>query len=96
MPSPIHGCAWVSAPELAVGGPAAPARQHETLFRLSLRRFVRHRLAVTGLIMLAVFVVLAILAPWIAPYDPTKLDLRAIKQPLAPQRSLPPRTKAPR
>lgn len=81
MPSRIRGCGWVSAPELAVGRADAPVRQHETLFRLSLRRFVRHRLAVTGLIMLAVFVVLAILAPWIAPYDPTKLDLRAIKQP---------------
>jgi peptide/nickel transport system permease protein len=71
----------VSAPEVVVGRTEVAARPHETLFRLSVRRFVRHRLAVTGLIILAVFVVLAVLAPWIAPYDPTKLDLRAIKQP---------------
>jgi len=71
----------VRAPEVVVGRAEVPNRPHETLFRLSVRRFVRHRLAVTGLIILGIFVVLAVLAPWIAPYDPTKLDLRAIKQP---------------
>lgn len=59
----------------------APVRQHETLFRLSLRRFLRHRLAIVGLVILAVMIVMAVLAPWIAPYDPTKLDLRSLKQP---------------
>jgi len=59
----------------------APVRQHETLFRLSLRRFLRHRLAIVGLVILTVMIVMAVLAPWIAPYDPTKLDLRSLKQP---------------
>lgn len=81
MPSPIRGSAWVSAPELAVGRAEAPTRQHETLFRLALRRFLRHRLAIVGLVILGVLVVLAVFAPWIAPYDPEKLDLRAINQP---------------
>lgn len=69
-----------SAPELAVGRPEAATRQHDTLFRLALRRFLRHRLAIVGLVILAVMIVLAVFAPWIAPYDPTKLDLRAIRQ----------------
>jgi peptide/nickel transport system permease protein len=47
---------------------------------LAVRRFLRHRLAIVGLIILTIFVILAVLAPWIAPYDPTKLDLRAIRQ----------------
>lgn len=69
-----------SAPDLAVARSEAPARQHDTLFRLALRRFLRHRLAIVGLVILAIMIVLAVLAPWIAPYDPTKLDLRAIRQ----------------
>jgi peptide/nickel transport system permease protein len=71
----------VSASEVAAGRVEAPAHRHETLFRLSLRRFARHRLALVGLAILAVMIVLAVFAPWIAPYDPTKLDLRAIRQP---------------
>jgi len=71
----------VSAPELAVGRAEAPVRQHETLVRLAARRFLRHRLALVGLVILAALIVLAVFAPWIAPYDPEKLDLRSIKQP---------------
>ena len=71
----------MSASEVAAGRVEAPAHRHETLFRLSLRRFARHRLALVGVAILAVMVVLAVFAPWIAPYDPTKLDLRAIRQP---------------
>jgi peptide/nickel transport system permease protein len=33
-------------------------------------------LAVLGIIFLAIFVVLAIFAPWIAPYDPAAIDLQ--------------------
>jgi peptide/nickel transport system permease protein len=74
----------VSASEVAAGRVEVPARRHETLFRLSLRRFMRHRLAILGVVILAFMVVLAVFAPWIAPYDPTKLDLRAIRQPPSP------------
>lgn len=81
MRSPTHGCGWVSAPELAVGRVEAPVRQHETLARLAVRRFLRHRLALIGVVILAALIVVAVFAPWIAPYDPEKLDLRSIKQP---------------
>jgi peptide/nickel transport system permease protein len=40
-------------------------------------RFRRHRLALVGLIVLAIFVVLAVLAPIVTPYNPTRGDLRA-------------------
>lgn len=69
----------MSAPEVAVGGQVAE-RAHDTLLRLAWRRFRRHRLALLGLVILVFFVIIAVLAPWIAPYDPTKLDLRSIRQ----------------
>jgi len=43
-----------------------------------LRRFVRNKAAMTGMVLLAVFVVLAVFAPWIAPYGPNKMDVRSI------------------
>jgi peptide/nickel transport system permease protein len=39
-----------------------------------LRRFLRHKLAVVGLVILTLLVVMAIFAPQIAPYDPNKFD----------------------
>ena len=42
-----------------------------------LRRFLRHRGAVTGSVLLLTLVTMAGLAPWLAPYDPVALDQRA-------------------
>jgi peptide/nickel transport system permease protein len=45
-----------------------------------LRRFLNNRLAVIGLFVLLVFALAALLAPWVAPYDPAQIffsDLRA-------------------
>lgn len=39
------------------------------------RRFRRHKLAVVGLVVLAVLYASAVFAPWIAPYDPDEPDL---------------------
>ena len=39
-----------------------------------LRRFLRHKLAVVGLVILTVLVLTAVFAPQIAPYDPNKFD----------------------
>ncbi len=41
------------------------------------RRFFKHRLATVGLIVLTTLVILAVFAPWISPYSPTEIDLRA-------------------
>lgn len=41
-------------------------------FSLILKRFMRHKLAVVSLIVLVFLIGTALLAPWIAPYAPTK------------------------
>ncbi len=40
-----------------------------------LRRLLKRKTVTAGLIVLAIFAVLAILAPWIAPYSPSKLSI---------------------
>jgi peptide/nickel transport system permease protein len=56
------------------------ARAIESPGRLAMRRFFRHRLAVVGLTILTLIVVAAILAPWLTPYEPNQIDLRARSQ----------------
>ena len=56
------------------------AYQHETFATQALRRFVRHRLAVLGAIILLVIFLLAVLAPFILQ-NPLAIDLRTLKQP---------------
>jgi peptide/nickel transport system permease protein len=41
----------------------------------------RHRLGTTGLVVLATIVVAAIVAPWLAPYDPTEVHYEALMMP---------------
>lgn len=55
-------------------GPRPRARRlAETLGRLA-----RHRLALTGLILVIVEAAIALLAPWLAPFDPSAIDYRAM------------------
>jgi len=49
--------------------------------RRALRRFLRHRLAVFGLVVVVAFVLAAALAPWIAPYDPVATSWSRIRRP---------------
>src|SRR6266700_8118576 len=43
---------------------------------ISLHRAVRHNLLATvGLVLVIVFVIFAVFAPWIAPQDPAAIDL---------------------
>jgi len=44
-------------------------------------RFRRNRLALSGLILVAVLFLVSILAPWLAPYDPNFIDINAILMP---------------
>lgn len=48
------------------------------------RQFRRNRLAVIGLGLLTIFVLAALLAPWLARHDPAAIDLRAVLE--APSR----------
>lgn len=43
--------------------------------RKFIRRFLKRKTVAFGILVLAIFVLLAIFAPWIAPYSPTKLSV---------------------
>ena len=47
----------------------------ETLVGDAWRRFYRNRLALVGLVIVGVLLATALLAPWLAPYDPGKQSL---------------------
>ena len=50
----------------------------------ALRAFLRHRGATIALVILTVMTASALLAPWIAPFDPEKIDiLRSLADPSA-------------
>ncbi len=63
--------------------PAGPAVARRSPGRIALRRFLRHRSAQVGLVLLTAWVVLAVFAPWIAPYEPNELVSRARQAPSA-------------
>ena len=48
---------------------------------LAAERFRQHRLAVAGLVTFAILVLLALLAPFVSPYDPEKTNLLLIYEP---------------
>jgi peptide/nickel transport system permease protein len=56
-----------------------PAREASPGAR-ALRRLLRRRGAMVGLVLVAFFVALAILAPWISPYDPLATSWGAIRK----------------
>ena len=53
---------------------AAPATERQTGVRRFIRSYSRHRLGVIGVVLIALVAIAAVGAPWIAPYDPTKID----------------------
>ncbi|MGK7861517.1 ABC transporter permease [Falsiroseomonas sp. E2-1-a4] len=57
------------------------ADRGESPWRRALRRFIRHRLALAGFIVVLAFVLVAIFAPWIAPYDPIETSWTRIRRP---------------
>jgi peptide/nickel transport system permease protein len=59
----------------AVGVLAPVAERADTLVGDAWRRVRRNRLAVIGLVVVAVIVTAAVLAPWLAPQDPAKQSL---------------------
>ncbi len=50
---------------------AEPVMKQQSPGVEALRRFIHHRSAQVGLVLLGILVICAIFAPWIAPYDPT-------------------------
>lgn len=65
-------------------GASAPAVKEQTPFRRFVGQFLEDRVAVFGLVLLAIIVLLALLAPVISPqnpYDLARVDLMDSKQP---------------
>lgn len=58
-----------AVPNVAVPGP----KRSPTM--LLLRRLARRRIVVAGLVVLALVVALAVLAPWLAPYAPQRMQV---------------------
>jgi peptide/nickel transport system permease protein len=53
----------------------------ESPARRALRRLFRRKGAVAGLVVIATFIALAALAPWIAPYDPVATSWTLVRKP---------------
>jgi peptide/nickel transport system permease protein len=55
-------------PNPAVEPPPGP-------WKTAAKKFMHNPFAVTGLVILLIFILAALLAKWIAPYDPTRIDM---------------------
>lgn len=65
-----------TAPVTGSIAPFPSSSRGNGLWSLAFRRLRRNKLAVAGLLLIGLFVVLALLAPVIAPYDPQAQNLR--------------------
>ena len=61
--------------------PAMAADQGKSLFKRNLETFAENRLALASAVLVLIFVLMAIFAPWIAPHDPNETDLFRRLQP---------------
>ena len=53
--------------------------EHQTLIGQAARKFVRHRLAIVGSVILGAILLIEIFAPIIAPQDPAAIDLSVVR-----------------
>jgi peptide/nickel transport system permease protein len=63
---------------------ALPPSALRSTTELARMRFLRHRLALPGLLVLAVLAIGAAGAPWLAPYPPDLPDISAFREPPSP------------
>jgi len=62
---------------------APPVPASDSILRINLRKFRRDHLALAAAVAVVLFVLVAICAPWVAPYDPYDTDLLRRLQPPA-------------
>jgi peptide/nickel transport system permease protein len=60
---------------------AARAEELESPGRRALRRLLRRKAAVFGIVVIVSFIVLAVFAPWIVPYDPIATSWTLVRKP---------------
>src|ERR1051326_440932 len=61
--------------------PLAADAAVESPARRALRRLLRRRGAIFGLVVIAIFVLLAVAAPWVTPYDPIAQSWMTVRKP---------------
>lgn len=64
----------------AMSSTAAPSARRTPGRRSTLRRLLQHRSGAVGLVLTAAFVALAVVGPWLTPYDPARQDYAAIQE----------------
>ena len=64
----------------SVAAIVAPPRRRRGPAFLAAQRFFRRPIAVVGLAVIVVFALVALLAPWLAPFDPTATSWTAIRK----------------
>ncbi len=70
------------AAEVAAGMQELESAPIRGMWEDTLRRLLRHRVAVVGCVFVFIFVAVSLLAPVVAPYDPIKADFQAaLKKP---------------
>jgi peptide/nickel transport system permease protein len=61
--------------------PVSASDEFETPGKRALRRLFKRKGAVVGLFVITVFIILALLAPWIVPYDPIATSWTLVRKP---------------
>src|SRR3979409_2297759 len=61
--------------------PVAAPDELESPTRRALRRLLQRKGAVVGLVVIATFILLAVFAPWIVPYDPIATSWSLVRKP---------------
>ena len=73
--------AHVPARQAGATAASAAVERGESPGRRALRHFFRHKLAVFGLVVVVAFILIALLAPWVAPFDPIETSWSRIRKP---------------
>ena len=56
------------------------SREHKSPLQLSVRRFMKNKLAIVGLVVLVLIILMAIFAPFLTVHDPVQHDLLKVEQ----------------
>lgn len=68
---------------VSVGQESQPQRSSQSFRQIAWRRFRSNRVALLSVLILVTIYGLALAAPWIAPYDPNKVNIMAQHEPIS-------------
>jgi peptide/nickel transport system permease protein len=60
--------------------PSEPRTHHDSPARRAVRRLLKRRTAVVGLVVVVLMVLLALFAPWVAPFDPLATSFTIVRK----------------